>query len=113
MITSEIKIKVTLDENRVPKDIKWMATDSEVSQLQDAKAFNLSIWDPIENNSLGINLWTSAMRVDEMHSHFFRTMLNLADSYQRATGSPFAIEDVKAFCNTLAAKTNEWEETKK
>ncbi|MBK7958502.1 MAG: gliding motility protein GldC [Bacteroidetes bacterium] len=113
MKVSEIKIKVTVDDNHIPIDIKWMATDSGVDHLVDCKAFNLSIWDPIESNSLGINLWTDQMRVDEMHAHFFRTLINMANSYQQSTGNPFAVEDVKAFCNQLAKKTNDWEESKK
>lgn len=46
MKVSEIKIKVTVDDNHIPIDIKWMATDSGVDHLVDCKAFNLSIWDP-------------------------------------------------------------------
>ena len=35
--TSEIKIKVGLDSNNVPIDLKWMATDSEHKNLNDCK----------------------------------------------------------------------------
>jgi hypothetical protein len=35
---SEITIKVGLNDDKVPSDIKWKATDSEVNQLTDAKA---------------------------------------------------------------------------
>lgn len=110
--TNEIKIKVTLDERNIPVDMKWMATDSEVPQLLDCKAFNLSIWDPVEDNSLGISLWTNSMTVDKMHAHYFRTLLNITNSYVQATGNPYAMEDIKKFCQELAKKTNEWESTK-
>lgn len=110
--TNEIKIKVTLDERNIPVDMKWMATDSEVPQLLDCKAFNLSIWDPVEDNSLGISLWTNSMTVDKMHAHFFRTLLNITGSYVQATGNPIAMEDMKKFCQELAKKTNEWEASK-
>lgn len=110
--TNEIKIKVTLDERNIPVDMKWMATDSEVPQLLDCKAFNLSIWDPVEDNSLGISLWTNSMTVDKMHAHYFRTLLNITNSYVQATGNPYAMEDIKKFCQELAKKTNDWESTK-
>ena len=41
---SEITIKVGLDDQKIPTDIKWKATDSEMNQLTDCKAFNLNIW---------------------------------------------------------------------
>ena len=41
--TSEIKVKVGLDQNNVPIDLKWMATDSEHQNLNDCKSINISI----------------------------------------------------------------------
>lgn len=111
--SSEIKIKVGLDQNNIPIDLKWMASDSEHQNLNDCKSVNISIWDPIDNNSLGINLWTSDLRVDEMHSHYFRTLLNFTNSYQQATKNPFATKMMKEFCEKLAKETSDWEEEKK
>tara|TARA_B110000908_G_C10073000_1_gene365972 strand:- start:73 stop:441 length:369 start_codon:yes stop_codon:yes gene_type:complete len=110
--TSEIKIKVGLNEQNIPVDIKWKASDSEHERLNDCKSINLSIWDPVEKNSLGINLWTTDLMVDEMHSHFFRTLLNLTDSYVRATKNPYAKDLVQNLCTDLAKKTSDWEEGK-
>lgn len=110
--TSEIKIKVGLDQNNIPVDLKWLATDSEHQHLNDCKSVNISIWDPIENNSLAINLWTNDMKVDEMHSHFFRTLLNQTNSYVQATKNPFAQKMMKEFCEKLAKETSDWEEGK-
>lgn len=110
--TSEIKIKVGLDKANIPVDLKWMATDSEHQNLNDCKVVNLSIWDPRENNSLGINLWTTDVRVEEMHSHYFRTLMNLTNSYVQATNNPFAKDMLKEFVESLAKKTSDWEENK-
>lgn len=110
--TSEIRIKVGLDENKIPVDLKWMATDSDHRHLNDCKAVNISIWDPVDRNSLGINLWTRDLMVDEMHSHFFRTLMQLTESYVRATGNPHAAERMKTFCEDLARETSDWEENK-
>ncbi|MCB9255956.1 MAG: gliding motility protein GldC [Chitinophagales bacterium] len=111
--TSEIKIKVGLDSNNIPVDLKWMASDSEHQNLNDCKSVNISIWDPVDNNSLGINLWTTDMRVDEMHSHYFRSLLNFTNSYHQATKNPFALKLMKEFCENLAKQTSDWEEEKK
>lgn len=110
--TSEIKIKVGLDANNIPVDLKWMATDSEHQNLNDCKSLNMSIWDPMENNSLAINLWTTDMRVDEMHAHYFRTLLNLTNSYVQATQNPKAVAMMKEFVENLAKETSDWEESK-
>lgn len=110
--TSEIKIKVGLNEQNIPIDLKWKASDSEHERLNDCKSVNISIWDPVEKNSLGINLWTVDLTTDEMHSHYFRTLLNFTDSYVRATQNPFAKEMVQNLCKELTSKTAEWEENK-
>lgn len=108
--TSEIKVKVGLDKSNIPVDLKWMATDSENSNYTDCKCVNISIWDPVESNSLGINLWTTDLRIEEMHSHYFRTLMNLTDSYIMATKNPFAKQMMKEFCENLARQTSDWEE---
>jgi gliding motility-associated protein GldC len=110
--TSEIKIKVGLNEQNIPVDIKWKASDSEHERFNDCKSINLSIWDPVEKNSLGINLWTTDLMVDEMHSHYFRTLLNFTESYVRATKNPYAKELIQSLCTDLAKKTSDWEEGK-
>lgn len=110
--TSEIKVKVGLDQNNVPIDLKWMATDSEHQNLNDCKSINISIWDPVENNSLGINLWTTDLKVDEMHSHYFRTLMNMTNSYIQATKNPFAQKLMQKFCEDLAKQTADWEDEK-
>lgn len=109
MKTSEIRFKITLDENNVPADIKWQATDTKNQDLRDAKSIMISIWDAVQKDTMKIDLWTKEMTTDEMHSHFFQTLLSMADSYFRATKNPFVKEDIKAFAQTLAKKTADWE----
>jgi len=111
--TSEIRFKVGLDNKNVPLDIKWMATDSKNNELRDCKSIMVSIWDAVQNETLKIDLWTTAMTTDEMHSHFFQTMLSMSESYAKATGNPYAIEEVKKFAQQLAKKTADWEDEKK
>jgi gliding motility-associated protein GldC len=110
---SEIVIKVGLDENKIPADIKWKASHSEVSQLTDCKAFSLNIWDPVSANSLNLTLWTDNMQTHEMHSFFFQSMLQQVENYSKATGNPYAKEDMMAFIKELSKKTSDWEESKK
>ncbi len=110
--TSEIRFKIGLNENNVPLDIKWMATDSKNQELRDCKSIMISIWDMVQNQTLKIDLWTNDMTTDEMHSHFFQTLLSLSESYAKATGNPFALEATKKFAQELAKKTADWEDGK-
>ena len=110
--TTEIRFKIGLDQQNVPLDIKWMATDSRNNELRDCKSIMLSIWDAADKTTMKIDLWTNDMTTDEMHSHFFQTILSIAESYQRATGNPLAVEEVKKFAQELARKTADWENSK-
>ena len=109
---SEIRFKIGLDSQNVPIDIKWQASDSKNEELRECKSIMLSIWDAAQKETLKIDLWTNEMTLDEMHSHFFQTMLSLAESYHRATRNPYVKEEVKAFAEQLAKKTAEWENSK-
>ena len=109
---SEIRFKIGLDEKNVPVDIKWQATDSKNQELRECKSIMVSIWDAATRETLKIDLWTKEMTTDEMHSHFFQTLLSMADSYQKATKNPYVKDEVKTFAEQLAKKTAEWESTK-
>ena len=59
--TSNINIKVTLDENRVPEELSWSAEDGGVEN-EEAKAMMLSVWDPNQKETLRIDLLTVPLR---------------------------------------------------
>lgn len=84
MKTSDITIKVHLDENQVPERIDWQAEDNGARST--SKAVLLSLWDEKERNTLRIDLWTKEMTVDEMKSFFHQNLLTLSDTFERATG---------------------------
>ena len=65
MKESEIKIKISLDENKVPEQIHWTAEDAG-ERDQKSEAVLISLWDAKQQNSLRIDLWTKEMKVDEM-----------------------------------------------
>jgi gliding motility-associated protein GldC len=111
--TSEIRFKVGLNDKNVPQDIKWMATDSKNNELRDCKSIMISIWDMVQKQTLNIDLWTNEMTTDEMHSHYFQTLLAMTESYSKATGNPFAITEMKKFAQSLAKMTADWEDGKK
>ena len=75
--TSDIKVNIELDENRVPEKLKWTARDGGVAN-EEAKAMLLSLWDSNQQESVRIDLWTKDMPVDEMQVFFHQTLVKLS-----------------------------------
>ncbi|HEU4497116.1 MAG TPA: gliding motility protein GldC [Flavobacterium sp.] len=102
-ITSEIKITVELDENRVPEKLFWSAQDGGVEQ-EESKAMMLSFWDSSVQETMRIDLWTKDMPVDEMKKFFHQSLVAMADTFQRATGDEKMAATMKDFCEYFAEK---------
>jgi gliding motility-associated protein GldC len=103
--TSKIEVQVGLNENQVPVKMNWSATDGNVS-IQETKALLFSVWDPNENQTLKIDLWTTEMSVEEMKQFFHQTLLTMADSFEKATGETLICEDLRDYCYHFAEKMN-------
>ncbi len=101
--TSEIKINVTLDENRVPEKMRWSAEDGGVKN-EEAKAMLLSVWDHKSKESLRIDLWTKDMPLDEMKVFFHQTLSAMTDTFERATNDDKMSATMRDFCNYFAEK---------
>ena len=101
--TSEIKLSVGLDENRVPETLNWSAQDGGVDN-EEAKAMLLSVWDSKNKESLKIDLWTKDMPVDEMKIFFHQTLISLSDTFMKATQDEKMTAQMKDFCAYIAEK---------
>ena len=104
MNKSEIKFTVQLDENNIPVSIDWQATDSGADGNLPCKALMVSLWDPNENHTLRIDLWTKEMLVDEMKKFYHQSLVSMADTFQRATGEEKMAGDMKDFSEYFAEK---------
>mgnify|MGYP006145636625 FL=1 len=101
---SNINIEVQLDENKVPQDIKWNASDSTADMAQSSRAMMLAFWDAADKSALRIDLWTKDMMVDEMADFYYQTLMGMADTYMRATQQKEMMEDMKAFAKEFYKK---------
>jgi len=110
--TSDINIKVTLDDNKVPEKMEWSATDLSKG-YENVKAMMLSMWDPNQQNSMRIDLWTKEMSVEEMRVFFHQTLVTMADTFERSTGDKRLSEDMRDFCFYFAQRTGIIKEEKK
>jgi len=103
---SDIKIELTLDNNRVPEKIEWMAADSDMKTPKESKAMMLAFWDSEEKQTLGIDLWTDKMSVDEMNIFIFQALIKMSDTYKKATHNEEASKMLQAFADEFAQTVN-------
>ena len=111
--SSEIKFTVTLDEKKVPEKIEWEATDSGFDGKKECSSIMLSLWDKEERATLGIDLWTKEMIVDDMNIHFHQVFNKLADTYERSTKNKKIADMIKNFGADFAEKTEIIKKNKK
>ena len=102
-IKSTIKLQVELDENRVPEKLSWTAEDGGINN-EEAKAMMLSVWDSKAQETLRIDLWTKDMPVDEMKLFFHQTLVEMSNTFQRATQDEKMTATMKDFCDYFAEK---------
>ena len=104
MTQSTITIDVNLDEQKIPHQIMWNATQSNSEAKQEAKAMMVSFWDGKERAALRIDLWTKEMMVDEMADFYYQTMMTMADSFERATHQQELVGEMKTFAKNFYTK---------
>lgn len=104
MKQSTITIDVLLDEDKVPEQINWKASDSTADMSQKAKAMMLAFWDSADKSALRIDLWTKDMMIDEMGDFFYQTFMTMADTYSRATRHIELVDEMKQFAKIFYQK---------
>jgi gliding motility-associated protein GldC len=104
MNQSTITIDVSLDDQRIPHQIQWNATQSSSEERQEAKAMMVSFWDGKERAALRIDLWTKDMMVDEMADFYYQTMMTMADTFERATHHKDLVGEMKDFAKRFYTK---------
>ena len=101
---SEILINVELDDQKMPVKIEWEATDAGFSGQKPAKTLMLSLWDEKENVTLGIDLWTKEMTVEEMNVHYHQMLFKMAETFEKATLNTEAASLLRDFSSEFARK---------
>lgn len=101
---SEIKFTVHLDDKKLPEKIEWEADDSDFEGKKECGSMMISLWDKEEKVTLGIDLWTKEMLIDDMNIHYHQVLNKLADTYERSTGNKEAGSMIRKFSNDFAEK---------
>ena len=102
MTTSEIKLKITVDENQLPHKIEWEAADAQEGSV--CKSMMLALWDEKENNTMRIDLWTKEMSIEEMKKFFHQNITTLTDTYLRATNDDATVKDIREYMSGLGRR---------
>ncbi len=100
-----INIEVLLNENNLPDQISWIASDSK-NNNDIAKAFMLSFWNPKLKNSFNIDLWTKEMTMEEMKFFIFQNLLKMSGLIQKSTGDKELSNSIKDFATEFGKKSN-------
>ncbi|WP_126972458.1 gliding motility protein GldC [Gynurincola endophyticus] len=107
MKKSTITINVSLDEQKVPENITWNATDSTADVDRTAKALMLSFWDGTDKTALRMDLWTKEMMVDEMADFYYQTFMTMAETFGRATRQEALVQKMKEFAKDFYTQFKE------
>ena len=102
MKKSMIAFEIDLDQNNLPEKITWRASDSDNTE-NSTKAIAISLWDPIQSNTMKIDLWTKDMRIDEMDKFLVDTLGGLAQSMLTATGDSYISKSITDLCDNLVS----------
>ena len=99
-----INITVELDENDIPTDISWDASDLRGQDVAQCRAMILAMWDHQKKDTLRLDLWTKKMTVDEMKIFFHQTLVTMADTLENSTNEQNMAEDMRDFTAYFADK---------
>lgn len=99
--TATIQFDVTTDENNIPCEIRWAASDAGIKDAR-AGAIALRVWDG--DQALAIDLWDRDMSTDQMKSFVVQSMMTLADTLERATQDAPAAGAIRGFTQELAER---------
>ncbi|MFN3872266.1 MAG: gliding motility protein GldC [Ignavibacterium sp.] len=103
---SRIIFTVELDDKNFPEKIHWEADESGFDGKREAKTLFLSLWDKKDSVTMGLDLWTKEMLIEEMNIHYHQIFVKLAESYQRATQDSDVSMMIKKFAADFADKLN-------
>ena len=92
MKESEIKFKVSLDDENIPEKIEWDADEKEKSGYSETKSISVSLWDSEQD-----------MPLDEMKRFYIDCLGGIGQTLLNATGDQFMSEEINRLCDKLVA----------
>lgn len=100
---SEINFKIQLDDQNIPENITWSATDNPNEGIEETKAILVATWDPYHKGTLTLPLWTKDMEVMDMKRFFIEIMGTVSEASLQATGDEYFSKEIEQVCRTLSS----------
>ncbi len=108
--SSDITIRIGLDDKSIPKKIEWKAQDDPNNlEFTESKAVMISLFDKETKDTLKIDLWTTEFQVDEMNRFMYQSLKGLADTYHKATKNIKMANDMQKFVEYFAEEVKIFE----
>lgn len=107
MRKSEIKFDVLLDEQSIPEQIHWTATENPNEGVEETKAIYVGVWDHYHKGTLALPLWTKDMDVMDMKRFAIEIVGSLSETVVRATGDGKMGSLMEELCKTLTKNLQE------
>ena len=101
--TAEIKVLIDLDDDNVPTQIEWQASEAKEDGFVSCQTVMLSLWDSDNNTTASIDLWTKEITIDDMNLHFYQMLRKMADTYLRATNNPDMAKEIHSFADEFGS----------
>ncbi len=102
MKKSEINFTIALDNENIPEQIHWHATDKDSPEASETKSVSISLWDHQQRNTLRMDLWSKDMPLLDMKRFYVDMLGGLAQSVLNATGDTVMSEEINATCERLS-----------
>ncbi len=106
MKKSEINFSVELDDQNIPNDIIWNATDKPGDD-DHTKAISIAVWDDVEKNTMRLDLWTKDMPIHEMKKFYIDALGGMSQTLLSATGDEKMATSINALCDQLGKALEE------
>ena len=100
----EIKLKVTLGDDRIPESISWEADDSPYPGAHPCEAMILSLWEADSRSAVRIDLWTKTMSQDHMKMFFGQTLVAMTETLKRSVGDEELVQILEEAARDFSAK---------
>ncbi len=100
MKKSTVNFEIELDEQNIPENIYWQASDNPEGIVKTrTKSVSIALWDHDNQNTMRIDIWSKDMPLDEMKRFYIDSIGGLAQSILNATGDEFMANEMSALCD--------------
>lgn len=107
MKQSEINFQIQLDDQSIPEQISWSATDNPNEGIEETKAIFVAVWDHYHKGLLALPLWTKDMEVFDMKRFYIEVIGSVADTIGNATGDQKMVGHIENLCKVLSKDLQE------